>query len=132
MRSAALSPAGRFVAATTQRKGDLLVWEADTGRLAYMHAGLGVGCLKFSPDGTLLAVAVESGMSGSDITVYDAATGRVQGEIKPRWLPRPIALQWSADGKVLTVVSATGWTSPRCRRIRDAQQSSTCWQTSAC
>jgi len=106
MRSAALSPAGRFVAATTQRKGDLLVWEADTGRLAYMHAGLGVGCLKFSPDGTLLAVAVESGMSGSDITVYDAATGRVQGEIKPRWLPTPTVVQWSADGKVLTVVSA--------------------------
>ncbi|MHC4402066.1 MAG: WD40 repeat domain-containing protein [Planctomycetota bacterium] len=102
--STAISPDGRFVAAT-QFEGDLLVWEADTGRLAHIQdrrgESIGAGCLRFSPDGGLLAAA-----DWRRITVYDAATGRVVREIEREAIPGPTVVQWSADGKDLTVVRA--------------------------
>jgi WD40 repeat protein len=102
--SATFSPDARFVAAT-QDEGDLLVWEADTRRLVFKQHGRGedidVGCLRFSPDSKFLAAA-----DWSRVTVYDAATGRVVGEIKPRrWSPSPTVVHWSADGEKLTVVN---------------------------
>ena len=98
--SAALSPGGRFVAAADS-KGNLFVWEADTGRLTHKQNGSGrgidVGCLKFSPDGKLLAAA-----QSHRIDVYDAATGNIVGQIEQRW-PPPSDVRFSADGKTLTI-----------------------------
>jgi WD40 repeat protein len=98
--SVALSPGGHFVTAADS-EGDLLVWESETGRLIHKQNGLGegidVGCLKFSPDGKLLAAA-----ESHRIDVYDAATGNVVGQIKQIW-PSPSDVRFSADGKTLTV-----------------------------
>lgn len=98
--SVALSPGGRFVAAADS-EGDLFVWEAETGRPIHKQNGSGegidVGCLRFSPDGTLLAAA-----QSHRIDVYDAATGNVVGQIKQGWLS-PSDVRFSADGKTLTV-----------------------------
>ncbi|MHC4145497.1 MAG: WD40 repeat domain-containing protein, partial [Planctomycetota bacterium] len=98
--SVALSPGGHFVAAADS-EGNLLFWEADTGRLIHKQNGSGegidVGCLRFSPDGKFLAAA-----ESNQISVYDAATGNVVGQIKQGWRS-PSDVRFSADGKTLTV-----------------------------
>jgi WD40 repeat protein len=97
----AISPDGRFVAAS-QRKGDMLLWEAETGRLAHrIHLvdakGYAFHSLRFSPNGGHLAAK-----DRFRVSVHDTATGRLVGEINKEG-----QLRWSADGRTLAIVTET-------------------------
>jgi hypothetical protein len=97
----AVAPDLRHVACS-DRTG-LRIWECETGRLVhrvkYAEADAGAfGCLQFSPDGKHLALA-----RTFDVQVYETASGRAVATLRQSVA---IYLRWSADGDVLTTVSA--------------------------
>ncbi len=97
----ALSPDGRFVAAS-QHNGDLLVWEADSGKLVHrigqQRSDASVDILRFAPDGNHLAAA-----DGFAITIYESTSGRVaRGPLSTPWGLQHV--RWSADGNSITAV----------------------------
>jgi WD40 repeat protein len=104
----AMSPDGKYVAASQREPGDLYLWEAGTGRLLHRIDGEGLrklgasdpayGTMRFSPDGTFLAAAY-----GSRLFVFDVATGKTVAALREN---TGTNIQWSADGKKLTVVTS--------------------------
>jgi WD40 repeat protein len=103
----AVSPDGKYVAALEREPGDLYIWESDTGRLAHQMDGgelrklgghgPGYGAIRFSPDGKFLAAAY-----WGRLFVFDVATGKTAAALKEGMGTN---IQWSADGKKLTVVT---------------------------
>ncbi len=103
----AVSPDGKYVAASQREPGNLYIWESDTGRLMHRMDGgdlrkLGghnpaYGAMRFSPDGKFLAAAY-----WNRLFVFDLATGKTVAALKERM---GTSIQWSADGKKLTVVT---------------------------
>ena len=104
----AISPDGKYVVASQREPGDLFFWEIDTGRLLHRIDGedlriLGgydpaYGAMRFSPDGKFLAAAY-----WSRLFVFDVATGQTVAALREN---TGTNLQWSADGKRLTVVTS--------------------------
>ena len=104
----AISPNGKYVAASQRQPGDLYIWESDTGRLMHHMDGADLrklgghdpayGAMRFSPDGKFLAAGYSS-----RLFVFDVTTG-----IRLATLGTSTAtnIQWSADGKKLTVVTS--------------------------
>jgi WD40 repeat protein len=104
----AISPDSKHIAASQRQRGDLLIWETDTGRLAQRVDGEelkkqgghdpGYGTMCFSPDAKLLAAAY-----WGRVFVIDVATGKTLAALKE---DMGTNIQWSADGKELTVITA--------------------------
>jgi hypothetical protein len=101
----AISGDGKQIAGGA-RGGDLIVWEKETGKMVCQtdNARLGrradadgVELLEFSPDNQHLAAACLG-----PLFVFDSVGGKVEGRIE---LQYPIAMQWSKDGAVITLVS---------------------------
>jgi len=103
----AISPDGKYVAASQREPGDLYIWESDTGRLLHHMDGENLrklggldspyGAIRFSPDGKFLAAAY-----WDRLFVFDVATGKAVAALKEGLGTN---IQWSADGKKLTVVT---------------------------
>jgi WD40 repeat protein len=117
----AISPDGKYVAATQHEPGDLFIWEADSGRLLRRLDGGGLrklgghypgyGPIRFSPDGKYLAAAY-----WGRLFVFDMKTGKTAAAL------REVAatnIQWSADGKKVTVVSPVTLGSGNMRDRKD-------------
>lgn len=104
----AISPDGKYFAASQREPGDVYLWEAGTGRLLHRIDGedlrkLGgydpaYGAMRFSPDGKLLAAAY-----WSRLFVFDVETGKTVAALREN---TGTSIQWSADGKKLTVVTS--------------------------
>jgi WD40 repeat protein len=72
--SATYSPAGDAVV-TTDRGGNLILWDAQTGSLQYQRSNLNVACVDcaaFSPDGSRIAAGTKGG-----VTIFDIKTGNI-------------------------------------------------------
>lgn len=72
--SATYSPAGDGVI-TTDRGGNLILWDAQTGALQYQRSNLNVACVDcaaFSPDGNRIAAGTKGGL-----TIFETRTGNV-------------------------------------------------------
>jgi len=107
----AFSPDGKLVASgagggvgVKPGYGEVVVWEAATGREVFARRGLkrGIQCVAYSPDGRLVAAgSTNRGKDpDSELWVWEVATGR---EILNRVRPGPdlMSLQFSPDGKWL-------------------------------
>ena len=110
----AWSPCGRFIASPSQ-DGTVRIWDANNGKcLAVLEADGWVQCVKWSPDGAILA----SGEKGHLIHLYDVSSisRRTGDEPKTTVLLRTlthagagraapaavvVSLSWSHDQKVL-------------------------------
>jgi hypothetical protein len=71
----AASADGKRLAASTSRA--LTVWEAATGKVVWQRDFASANGLAFSPDGKLLAVAVDN----KNVVLYDAGAGRQVGRL---------------------------------------------------
>jgi len=105
------SPDGKLVASGAggglgpkPGRGEVVVWEAATGREVFARRGLkrGIHCVAYSPDGRLVAAGSAGGGtdSGRELLVWEVATGR---EVFARTRPGPdlLSLRFSPDGKWL-------------------------------
>ncbi|HKP52692.1 MAG TPA: redoxin family protein [Chloroflexia bacterium] len=116
----AWSPKGKMVAAAFG--SGVSVWDGETGQFLYMIPFGNVGNIEFSPDGSLLAVALNWNVrEGGGIQLVDTLTGR-----KVRYLipAGAVSLQvgtksisWSPDGRLLA--SASGEPFPDSSASRD-------------
>lgn len=104
--SVAISPDTRLIAAS-EDVGDLLVWDAESGRPACriparaeepLRLDPTIHHLRFSPDGSKIA-----GADQLRVRVYDAASGR---EVVALESPGVGWLRWSADGERLVAITA--------------------------
>ncbi|HYV36139.1 MAG TPA: WD40 repeat domain-containing protein [Gemmataceae bacterium] len=81
VRGLAFSPDGKRLAGCSgdlTGKGEVVVWEAKTGKLLWRHAvDSGMSGLNFSPDGKSLAV----GTFGENCYVFDASSGKVLAKL---------------------------------------------------
>src|SRR5262249_30689532 len=116
-----LSPCGKYVAAA--RGGDVVLWDARTGKEARRLRGL---CVGFSPDGRLLACGAwhsEGDRTAGAITLHDLATGKALREMRGHRTPVS-SLAFTPDGKTLVstgcmVLGNTRETETRYVRVWD-------------
>ncbi len=105
--SIAVSPDGRYAAASDLEPGDLFIWETEHGDLlrridgqefekrgSRRHAH---GAMRFSPDGKFLA----DGRSDATF-VIEIATGAIEASLRED----AAAIQWSADSELVTLVGS--------------------------
>ncbi|HSK64987.1 MAG TPA: WD40 repeat domain-containing protein, partial [Pyrinomonadaceae bacterium] len=127
------SPDGRLAAVMKPNNSLVSLVESPSGRQLFQLAPAGdvgvVERLRFSPDGTLLAVvygAVEARQTtvsptsytrGSQVTIYEVKTGREIRALAANELPSEVA--FSADGRVIATIGSMGQTS-----LWDAQSGS--------
>lgn len=93
----AVAPDGAMVAA--HHDGGVQATDLASGRLRWRldHPAC---CLRFSPDGTLLAVAGDGG-DAPGVVLVDAADGSVRQELLACARPSRHCLAWSPDGQAL-------------------------------
>ncbi|MHA6299751.1 WD40 domain-containing protein [Devosia sp. CAU 1758] len=91
--------AGRRLAATSTEDGDLIIWEAATGRVKLtLEAGQDeISAIVFAPDGQELASLGNSGL----IRIRNAATGQLLRALPNRFAGNRGQLVYSADGRIL-------------------------------
>src|SRR5690606_34414184 len=99
-------PFGRELAAGDE-DGSARVWDVETGEEVLAISGLGEGVfdIAFSPDGTLLATADESGFKEpGSVTVWDMEAGRVRFRLRQSDQVHEVA--FSPDGTRLATACA--------------------------
>lgn len=77
----ALSPSGRFMAASVSPDRTLRLWEAATGKERPSPAVRSVDRLAFSADGELLALITAEGWSQTVLVVLEVATGKTRRRV---------------------------------------------------
>jgi WD40 repeat protein len=117
----AISPDGKYIAATQREPGDLLIWEAGSGRLAHQLHGADLRklggidgnfrAISFAADGQFLGAAY-----WGRLFVIDVTTGKTAAALKEGLVTN---IQWSADGKTVTVVTPVTLGSGNMRDRRD-------------
>jgi WD40 repeat protein len=96
------SPDGRQLAVSADR--NLTFWDISTfQKLTEIKTEYGAETLAYAPDGRCLAIAVYE-----HVQILDAKTGSVQQEFTVKNDGRPLALNFSADGKYLYYASSAG------------------------
>jgi WD40 repeat protein/serine/threonine protein kinase len=119
---AAFDAGGRRVAARCREDNSLVrVWDVDGGQALFACRGhaLPVHCLRFSPDGRLLATGASNGKKAdraAEVKVWDATDGTLRATLPGRG--RLFALAFSPDGRRLAVGGERGlgvfdWSSGR-------------------
>jgi WD40 repeat protein/serine/threonine protein kinase len=119
---AAFDASGRCVAARCREDSSRVrVWDVDKGEALFACRAhtLPVHCLRFSPDGRLLATGASDGKQpdrAAEIKVWDAADGSLLAALPVRG--RLFALAFSPDGRWLAVggdggLSVFDWSSGR-------------------
>lgn len=106
--SLAVSPDGKYVAASDREPGDLYIWEMAEGKLLHTikgeefakggATGHAHGALRFSPDGRFLA----DGRWNATF-VIDVAKGSIEAAAKDGF---PSQVQWSADGTTIMIIGS--------------------------
>lgn len=106
--SIAVSPDGKYVAASDREPGDLYIWEMAEGKLLHTikgeefakggATGHAHGALRFSPDGRFLA----DGRWNATF-VIDVAKGSIEAAAKDGF---PSQVQWSADGTTIMIIGS--------------------------
>lgn len=104
----ALRPDGRELAVATAG-GDVEVWRTREvqRRLVLPADGLAPASLRYSPDGSLLAVAGGLGDPGGRVSIYDLASGRETARLEDA-ARATIAAVFSGDNSRVLTTSATG------------------------
>jgi WD40 repeat protein len=96
------SPDGRSLAAgtaVTNVTGEIKVWDVGSGDvLMAVRDTAAVNTLAFSPDGKTLATA---GTHTNSVSLWDVASGKHKGELKPTPRGQFFAVLFSPDGKTL-------------------------------
>ena len=103
----AFAPDGKVLATAGQNPGDILFWDAATGRVLRRVAfgPSGVTQLVYSPDGKLLLVGGQNGQFG----VIDAATGAIQFRNDPNPTRTQLtAVDWRGGGKSVLAANPHG------------------------
>jgi WD40 repeat protein len=96
------SPDGRQLVVSAD--GNLTFWDTSTfQKLHEVKTEHGIDILAYAPDGKRLAIAVYE-----HVQILDAKTGSVQQEFTIKNDGRPLALNFSADGKYLYYASSAG------------------------
>jgi WD40 repeat protein len=118
--SAAYSPTGDTVM-TTDRGGNLTLWDAETGAPRYQRPNLNVACVDcaaFSPDGGRIAAGTKGGM-----TIFDAATGNVVARTRSIDINPASHVRFNSDGQY--VFSEAENFSARLDRVSDGRNAET-------
>jgi WD40 repeat protein len=112
--SIAVSPDGKYLAASDREPGDLYIWETSQGKLLHTIKGEEIskrgasghahGALRFSPDGRFLA----DGRWDATL-VIDVSKGSIEASLKGDF---PSQVQWSADGGKITVIGSVSIHDP--------------------
>jgi WD40 repeat protein len=113
LTAVAFQPGGELVAAGNNlAAANVSLWDAGTGeagRTLEQHAGP-VRALQFSPDGSVLAVAVESAGRGAPLVyLYDGANGQVVRTLgETEEMAAATSLAFAADGALVAAGSSLG------------------------
>ena len=120
----AYSPNGQRIAAADKHDA-VSIRDANTGRMLLTLPepdsahGMTIVDTRFSPDGTRVAACVAAGSSGW-VTLWDATTGRVTGQLKGH-ATHVINVAFSPDGRRLATAShdrtAKVWDAETCREL---------------
>jgi WD40 repeat protein len=120
----AYDPSGQRIAAA-EKHDAVSIRDATTGRMLLTLPepdsahGMTIVDARFSPDGTRVAACVATGSSGW-VTLWDATTGRVTGQLKGH-ATHVINVAFSPDGRRLATAShdrtAKVWDAESCREL---------------